>query len=352
VRSATSQRRGRHPSLFAAATVVLSCWPACKGRTEPPAPAAPAETAPSSSPLDTGPVEDAPSALSDATSGTEAGDPAIAPCSGPGYGPGPELRADAGALFITLFNCLWPSHQRMEMSVALTRRAKRKDVEGLLHGLWKDLEARMGKDFPETAKLCVFAPGSGISDTPLGCIRKGYEPEGEPGEEEADLRIDMRPEPAELAEELTHAFGKRFVGSHRPRATFDQARAEITMAYPYLDGGTDRWSAKPSYVDVVLPFFAVAWEFYPPKSEVSALTFVGASNGKTLLRVHLRDLKAFLAMDPWAVRQRLGEGHVPYSLGALGAPRTPEQSATLRREFEAALAKLPAGSVALEPSLP
>jgi len=102
-------------------------------------------------------------------------------------------------------------------------------------------------------------------------------------------------------------------------------------------------------VDVALPFFAVAWEFYPPKTALSALTFQGVTNGKTLLRVHLRDLDAFLAMQPWAVRQRLGEAHVPY---ALGATRTDEQNALIRKELEAALAKLPQGSVVVEPSLP
>jgi hypothetical protein len=339
--------RIRHASL--AMAIFASSWPSCRDRPDQPSGGA-SEAASGDSPTDAVRVGEAESRLADADQGYEAWAASTAPCSSPGYGPGPELRSDAGqASFVVIFNCLWPSHHRMEMSVALSRQAKRAEVEVLLRSLWKDLQSKMGRDFPETVKLCVFAPGSNISETPLGCMRKGYEPEGDPDEEEADLRIDMRPEPADLAAGLGKAFGKRFGGAHRPRITFDQVRGELTMEYPYVDEGTDRWATKPSYVDVTLPFFALAWEFYPPRTDLSALTFKGVWNGKTLLRAHLRDLETFLAMKPWAIRQRLEEAHIPYALGAM---RTDEQSAVIRNEFEAALAKLPAGSATLEPSLP
>jgi hypothetical protein len=329
--------------------VIVGCTFACRERPDRPVADAP-DTSSSVSPLDAPPSDAPETPAVDANLGAEVGTASSAPCSSPGYGPGPELSADAGLpSFVVLFNCLWPSHQRMEMSVALSRPAKRAEVEALLRSLWKGLQGRMGKDFPETAKLCVFAPHTTISDAPLGCVREGYEPEGEPGEEGADLRIDMRPEPADVADGLAKAFGKRFVGTNRPRVTFDAARKELTMVYPYLDEGKDHWATKPSYVDATLPFFVFAWEFYPPKSDLSALTFVGTWKGKALLRVHLRDLDTFLAMKPWAVRQRLGEAHIPYGLGAT---RSEEQNAAVRKELEAALANLPAGSVVLEPSLP
>jgi hypothetical protein len=293
-------------------------------------------------------AHDAAEGLVDADPGADVGTASVAPCSSPGYGPGPELSADAGhPSFVVLFNCLWPSHQRMEISLALAVPAKRGEIERLLRGLWKNLQTSMGKDFPETVKLCVFAPHTTISDTPLGCIRKGYEPEGEPGEEEADLRIDMRPEPADIADGVAKLLGKGFVGANRPRATFDAAKHELTVVYPYMDAGTDRWATKPSYVDVVIPLFVLAWDFYPPKSDLTALTFEGTWKGMSLLRVHLRGLDDFLAMRPWAVRQRLGEAHIPY---ALGAARTDEQNAAIRRELAAALASLPKGLVTIEPS--
>ncbi len=283
--------------------------------------------------------------------GDDAGTAPMAPCSSPGYGPGPELKSAAGQpSFVSHFNCLWPSHQRLEISVSLLQRAKRAQVEGLLQSLWKDLKATMGDGFPETVKLCVFAPDTSVLEgAALGCIRKGYEPEGEPGEEEADLRIDMPPEPAEWASWLGNSFGKRFVGAHRPRVTFDPSQSELTMVYPYVQEGTDAWAAHPSYVDVTLPFFALAWQFYPPRTTLSALTYEGVWKGKTLLRVHLRDLKAFLAMDPWGVRERLNEARLPIEIGA---PRSSEQSAAIQKELEVALAKLPKGSVVQPPPAP
>jgi hypothetical protein len=325
--------------------IAIGCLPACHRRGHDPigdvADAASADVVQAHDPLGSPAPLDA---------SEESATPPIAPCSGPGYGPGPELHAPTGQpSFVVLFDCLWPSHARMEISVSLRRRSKRAQVEGLLHSLWKGLEGSMGTGFPETVKLCVFAPGASVSDTPLGCLRKGYEPEGEPGEEEADLRIDMPPEPEELAEWLGNAFSKGFTGTHRPRVTFNTPRRELAMVYPYLEGGTDRWAATPAYVDMALPFFAVAWQFYPPKTELSALDYQGVWKTKTLLRVRVADLQTFLAMDPWGVRQRLSEARISLQLDG---QRTPEQSALVRRELEAALAKLPKGSVTLDPSLP
>jgi mono/diheme cytochrome c family protein len=278
------------------------------------------------------------------------GVPSSAPCSSPGYGPGPEPRAEKGLPpFVTIFNCLWPSRARMETSVSLTRAAKRVEVEGLLRNLWAGLKSKMGKDFPETVKVCVLARGATVADAPLGCIKDGYEPEGEPGEEEPDLRVDMPPEPAEVADALRVALGRRFEGALRPRVSSESARNELTVVYPYVEEGTDASGAEPSYVDVALPFFVAVWDFYPPKSDLSALSFQGVWNEKALLRVRIPDLATFLAMQPWAVRQRLEEAHIPL---APGARRTREQNAVLRKELEGALAKLPSGSVHLVATLP
>jgi mono/diheme cytochrome c family protein len=264
-----------------------------------------------------------------------------APCSSPGYGPGPEPQIEKGPPFVVIFNCLWPSKQRMEISVALTRVAKRAEIESLLRGLWKNLGARMGKAFPETAKLCAYAPGATISDAPLGCVRKGYEPEGEPGEEEADVRIDMRPEPTEVAEALERTL--RSAGARAPTVSFDATRSEVAVGVRYEDGEP---SVPPSDADALLPLFIAAWDFYPSKSDATALSFGGVFHGRPIARVRIPNVGAFIAMDPWGVRRRLEEAGVPL---ALGRKRTAEQDSVLRDELRGAIAKLPRGSVALAP---
>jgi mono/diheme cytochrome c family protein len=261
-----------------------------------------------------------------------------APCSSPGYGPGPELRAEAGPPFVVIFNCLWPSHQRMEVSVAPTRVVKRAEVDSLLRSIWKGLVATMGRDFPETAKVCVFAPNGTISDEPLGCMRHGYEPEGDSDDEEAEVRIDMRPEGAEVAATLERTLQ---VGERAATASVDLKRNYVKVIYPY--GGREAAAVRPSCVQTLLPLFVAAWSFYPPKSAMAALTFEGEWNGRVLLTVHIDDLATFLALDPWALRTRLDEAHVPW---ALGAERTEEQDALLCKELQGALTRLPDGSVA------
>ena len=267
----------------------------------------------------------------------------VTACGGAGYGPGPQLQAGGRSpSFVVLFNCLWPSHQRLEISVALLQpHKKRAEVEALLRRTWDGLESEMGKGFPETVKLCVSAKGSTISDLPLGCLRKGYEPEDEPGEAEEDLRIDMPPEPDELARSLGNVFGP-FTGPRRPHLAFDLAKNEYNVVYPHADHVSGEWAPRPTAGSVLLAFFAVAWEFYPPKTATSVLRYEGVWRDKRLLRVHVPDLDAFLAMDPWSARQRLEAAMVPLALGAV---RTSQQDAAVETELRRALDKLPAGSV-------
>jgi mono/diheme cytochrome c family protein len=275
--------------------------------------------------------------------------PPGAACASPGYGPGPDPSAARGLPpFVVLFNCLWPAHDRLEVSVALTHPARRAEVEALLKSLWGGLKARMGKEFPEATQVCVLPEGATIADGPLGCMKEGFEPEGEPGEDEPDLQITMRADPTEAADLLRAALAKALPDDRSPRVTYEPARREVSVLDAHADVGRGASGAKPSYVDAVLPLFVAAWEFYPPRADVAALSFRGVWKGEPLVRVRVADLAAFLAMDPWAVRERLLEANIPL---APGAARTDEQTAVLRGELEHALAKLPAGSVSVDSTL-
>jgi hypothetical protein len=274
----------------------------------------------------------------------------IEACYGPGYGPAPAPQPAADAVpFAVRFNCLWPSRQRMEIAVSLESAGKRPDVEKLLHVLWEQLEAGMGKAFPEIVNLCVLPAGvTAWTDKPLGCISKGYEPEGpEAGEEEEEMRIDMPEEPATWAASLTKSYAKRFLGSRKPRVTFDEARGELKVVYSYVDGA-DQWAPRLSLADAALPLFALAWDFYPPKTALRSLVFEGVWKGKPVVRVSIPDLQTFLAMDPWPIRERLDEAQIPFDPGAR---RTPAQDAVVGAELAQALGKLPRAGVVLDPAL-
>ncbi|HEX3853270.1 MAG TPA: hypothetical protein VHW01_20040, partial [Polyangiaceae bacterium] len=128
----------------------------------------------------------------------------------------------------------------------------------------------------------------------------------------------------------------------------DAANRELKVVYPYLKQGTDRGAEQLTYGDAIVPFFSFAFDFYPPETELGALTFVGMWNGKPALTVHVPDLDTFLSMDPWPVRERLTTAGIP--LGPNDA-RTPEQNAILIQEYTTTLAKLPKGSVVVGVSL-
>ncbi len=88
--------------------------------------------------------------------------------------------------------------------------------------------------------------------------------------------------------------------------------------------------------------FPWLFDFYPPKTTAKAITVQAVRGGTVVLSVHVSDLDAFLAMEPWPIRERMAVAHVPLAPEAV---RTPEQEAMLEKEYLAALARLPRGSV-------
>ena len=326
-------------------TLVLACS-GCKGSrpaTAPPrAPAAQAPAPPAAKAAAT--VATAPAAVTAATAATAE----VAPCSGPGYATGPALKPIHGqAPFTVTFNCLWPTKTRLEIALARTDTAPlaRNATASLLRAVWAQLHARLGKRFPRTVQLCLFRAGTkGWANDPLGCMKQGYEPEAEEGEEdEVELHVAGPVDSAQWVATLSKTYGRALPRAHRPRLAFDDTRRELEVTYPY----TDAPGAKVSFTDALVPFFAVAYRFYPPVTDLQALTFVGTWKGKPVVRVHVADEQTFLRMDPWPMRERFAQAKVPYEPGAR---RTPEQAAMIGRAYRAALARLPPGSVTIDAS--
>lgn len=275
----------------------------------------------------------------------------VAPCSGPGYAAGPALAPIRGqAPFTVTFNCLWPEKTRLEIALARTETAPlaRAATASLLRAVWAQLHAKLGKRFPRTVQLCLFRSGTrGWASDPLGCMKQGYEPEAEEGEEdEVELHLAGPVDSATWVAALSKTWGRALPRAHRPRLAVDAGRRELRVTYPYPDPPPGARAAL-SYADAVVPFFAVAYRFYPPATDLQALTFVGTWRGKPVVTVRVPDEQTFLRMNPWPMRERLAQAKVPYEPGA---QRTPAEAATIGRAYREALARLPAGSVTIDPS--
>jgi len=273
-----------------------------------------------------------------------AGDPHT-PCSDPGFGPGPELRAARGLLpFEVTHDCVFPAHERLEIGVNLkdARRPRRAEVESLLQALFEEVKTAEGDDLPDFVHICAYPAGTVVWKDAYGCLEFDAD-EGLEGE--LDLHLDLPFDPSEWAKRFAARHGHGFTGSRKVEVSVDEARRELKVVYPYVEKGTDRWAERLTYGDAAIAFFPMVFDFYPPQTDLQALTFVGLWKGKPALTVRVADLDAFLSMAPWPIRERMATAGIP--LGANDA-RTPDQNATLAEEYRSALAKLPRGSVVVD----
>lgn len=250
---------------------------------------------------------------------------AEAPCSEPGFARGPELHAIEGALpFEVTHDCMFPGQTRLEVAVnvAANERPKRGQVDVLLRDLLEQVRRATAPALPELVHICAFPADTVDGTGRYGCLELESD-EGPSGE--LSVQIDL---PFEAAEWLPS-----FAASHSGgRVALDEANHEVVVTIALPPG--ERVSRARAAV------YAFPWifDFYPPKTEARALTVRVARDGEAVLTVRVADRDAFLAMDPWPIRERMAAAHVPLDPGA---SRTPEQEAMLEQAYASALSKLP-----------
>jgi mono/diheme cytochrome c family protein len=250
------------------------------------------------------------------------------PCSEPGFSRGPELRAIAGGLpFDVTHDCLFPGQTRLEVAVnvAQNERPRRGQVDALLRGLLEQVRDAPPTTVPDLVHICAFPAGTVDGTGRYGCLELESD-EGPSGE--LSVQIDL---PFEASEWL-----RSFAASHAGgRVALDDAKNEVDVTVDLPEGCFTQAGAG-------VHAFPWIFDFYPPKTEVRALTIRAVRRGTAVLTVHLADVDAFLAMNPWPIRERMAAAGVPLEPDAA---RTPEQEAMLEKEYATALAELPKGSV-------
>ncbi|HEX8789736.1 MAG TPA: cytochrome c [Polyangiaceae bacterium] len=253
---------------------------------------------------------------------------AEAPCSEPGFSRGPELHAiDGGLPFEVTHDCMFPGRSRLEIAVnvAQRERPRRGQIDALLRALLEQVRRATSPSLPELVHVCAFPAGTVDGTGRYGCLELESD-EGPSGE--LSVQIDL---PFEASEWLPS-----FATGHPDgRVALNEAKGEVVVT---IELPEEPRSAARAAVHA----FPWIFDFYPPKTTTRALTVRAVHDGKAILAVHVADLDAFLAMNPWPIRERMAAAHVPLEPEA---QRTPEQESMLEKEYGAALARLPRGSV-------
>jgi len=269
---------------------------------------------------------------------------ARAACTDPGFGPGPDLRPlDDGLAFEVTHNCMFPGNDQLEIVVRLTKSdvPKRAQVDGLLRGLLVQVQSGTAGRMPELTHINAF---SADGKNHYGRLELDGD-EGPQGEMEIYLDAPFDADEWSRAFAASHSAG--FVGASKPEVSVDHEKQEITVTYPFIDPGSERWSERVTATRAYIEAFPWFFDFYPPRTDVQAMSFIGVRKGKPVFTVHIKDLQTFLAMDPWPIRERMAAAGIPIEPTVR---RTPAQDAVLGSEYAHALARLPKGSVVIDRS--
>lgn len=250
------------------------------------------------------------------------------PCSEPGFARGPALHAIEGELpFEVKHDCMFPGQARLEVAVNLAQPGtpRRGQVDALLRALLDQVRRATEPALPELVHVCAYPAGTVDGTGRYGCLAFESD-EGPSGE--LSVQIDLPFEPSEWL--------PSFAAAHQGgRVTLDDAKSEVEVTVDLADEPLTLGRA-------AVRAFPWLFDFYPAKTQAHALTVKGVREGRVVLTIHVTDVDAFLAMDPWPIRERMAAAQVPLDPGAA---RTPGQEAMLEKEYVTALAKLPRGSV-------
>jgi hypothetical protein len=219
-------------------------------------------------------------------------------------------------------NCVWPHDQRVAIGVHLDGGPvpSRSRVQALLEDLWAQARAGLGERFPRVVQICVFQRPGGWSPDFVGCLNRGFEPAGEEdegadaGEERPELQNHAPFSPDEEARRIEAALSTHWAARAAPRTSVNDAKHELTVRF--------EWAARPGCNEVLSAFFELAWTFYPTTTQLGALRVESVWKGKALLSAHVADEKAFLAMDPWPLRQKPEPGAMRAALKRLPMPES------------------------------
>jgi Cytochrome C oxidase, cbb3-type, subunit III len=274
---------------------------------------------------------------------TSAHGPTGTPCSDPGFTPGPTLHPTSGLPFEVTHDCMFPGNDRLEvvLNVQQPQRPARTQVDVLLRDLLAQVRSATGDRMPELTHISAL---SSDGKTSYGRLELDAD-EGPEGELSVMLQIPF--EPSEWATRFATSHARGFLAV-RPSAAVDASGTAIAITFPFVEAGTDAWSRRVTLAHAAIRLFPWLFDFYPPRTDLQAVTFTGIWRGRPVLTVRIADLRTFLTMDPWAIRERMAAAGIPIDPEAA---RTPAQEEALAAEYLRALAKLPKGSVIVDPTL-
>ncbi|HEY6461773.1 MAG TPA: cytochrome c, partial [Polyangiaceae bacterium] len=204
------------------------------------------------------------------------------PCSEPGFGPGPVLHAGEGLpAFDVTHDCMFPGNARLEIAVNLRKaeRPARAEVESLLRTLFDQVRAATTPAVPGLAHVCVFPAGTTDGQGAYGCLAF----EGDEGPDgELAVHVEVPFAPAEWVASFAANHSQSFLGALRPHAEPDATWRTIVVTYPFVDGDGNAPARRVTLAEAAIHLFPWLFDFFPAKTDVPGITFVGIWRGRTV----------------------------------------------------------------------
>jgi hypothetical protein len=230
--------------------------------------------------------------------------------------------------------------ERVEIRIALDGPVERDAIDALVKDVYRQAMTRLAVE-PSAVAIYVH-PKEGSAAAPLATFIKRQSDKGPVLENKVALTFPKA---------VTAALhGDTFVGSLQPKVEIDEAKHAVTLTIPYVEPGKDAWAGELSYPTALATFTEYAQRLYQTVPDLNGLTFIGVWKDQPVVRVTLASKEDYNTLDLYALGERIGgkqgrtfaEAQLTHKSDAV---LTKEKRAAERKEYEAALAKLPKGSV-------
>jgi hypothetical protein len=240
--------------------------------------------------------------------------------------------------------------ERVVLRLALSAAAERDAIDALLKDVYRQAMTRIGME-PSSVEIYLYASedrARAAADAWSASCVKHQSDKGPTFENKVPLTFPKAV--------VAAVRGDTFVGKLQPKVEVDEAGHKVTLTIPYVEPGKDEWADHLSYNNAVVTFTDYAQRLYQSVPDMNGLQFVGVWKDEPVVRIQIASKEEYSALDLYGLGERIGgkQGRA-FAEAQLtkksDAAITKEKLAAERKEYQAALGKLPKGSVSIASSL-
>ncbi|HJZ89053.1 MAG TPA: hypothetical protein VKN99_27970 [Polyangia bacterium] len=266
------------------------------------------------------------------------------------FAPPPLAVSPGMPAFKTVEDTVSTDKERVKVRLALSQPAEREQIDALMKDAYRQVMTRIGLE-PSVVEIYVYANEERAKSAPdawSGSCVKHQSDKGPTFENKVPLTFPKA---------VTAALGKdTFVGKLQPKVEIDEAKHHVTLTIPYVEPGKDAWADPFSYNTAMAVFVDYTRRLYENVPDMDGLTFIGVWKEQPVVRINLAVKDDYNTLDLYALGERIGGKQGKAFAEAqltkkTDAQITKEKRQAERKEYEAALKKLPKGAVQIASSL-